>query len=81
MVLLYKDPNGDSIGSSFPSSTKNISNESSANEGEKTTLLEKQLREKENRIIELTLEVKTLKVWNINFMMKRIITVNCWTSN
>ena len=59
MILLYKDPHGNSIDSSMKN---NISNESSVNEGKRATQLEKRLQEKEKRITELTLEVKTLKV-------------------
>ena len=64
--MLYRDPKGETVGSFQPSieaSGPNQfgTNQSNTNEEEKVTLL-KTLKEKEDKINELTMEIQTLKV-------------------
>lgn len=65
--MLYRDPKGETVGNFTPSSIEASgpnqlgTNQSSTNKEEKVTLL-KALKEKENKINELTLEIQTLKV-------------------
>ena len=65
MVMLYQDPNGEAVGTT-PSleatSPKFITNQSNTSENDRVTLLEREMREKENKINELTLEINALKV-------------------
>ena len=64
MIMLYRDPKGESVGSFAPEASGPIfgTNQSNTNEEEKVTLLQKTLKEKENKINKLTLEIETLKV-------------------
>ena len=64
--MLYRDPKGETVGSFAPSieaagPNQLSTNQSGTNEEEKATLL-KTLKEKENKINELTVEIQTLKV-------------------
>ena len=66
MIMLYRDPKGEGVGNFTPSlgqsgSGPNHLSASNTNGEEKATLL-KTLREKEDKINELMLEIKTLKV-------------------
>ena len=67
MIVLYKDPDGKSVKVTsspvqLPSSSKNISVENNTNNDGKVVLLETRLKEKDNKITELTLEIEKLKV-------------------
>ena len=66
MIMLYRDPKGETVGSFAPSvevtgPNQFGINQSGTNEEEKVTLL-KTLKEKEDKINELTMEIQTLKV-------------------
>ena len=66
MIMLYRDPKGESVGSFAPSieatgPNQFGTNQSGTSEEEKITLL-KTLKEKEDKIKELTMEIQTLKV-------------------
>ena len=64
--MLYRDPKGESVGSFAPSLEPSgpylSTNQSDANREEKVTQLQNTLKEKENKINELTLENEMLKV-------------------
>ena len=66
MVMLYQDPEGESVGNFTPSleaSAPNFSmNQSNTDHVERVNLLEKTLQEKEKTISELQHQVKVLKV-------------------
>ena len=66
MVMLYQDPEGESVGNFTPSleaSAPNFSmNQSNTDHVERVNLLEKTLQEKEKTISELQHQVKALKV-------------------
>ena len=69
MVMLYQDPDGESVGitpsldTSVPKFTTTQSTTAKFNgSGEQVIVLEKTVQEKENKIKELTLEINALKV-------------------
>ena len=64
MVMLYQDPNGEAVGTtpSLEATPRFITNQSNSSENDRVTLLEREMREKENKINELTLEINALKV-------------------
>ena len=62
--MLYRDPKGETVGSFAPSiegPNRFGTNQSSTSKEEKVTLL-KTLKEKEDKIKELTMEIQMLKV-------------------
>ena len=66
MIMLYRDPKGETVGNFAPSveitgPNQFGINQSGTSEEEKVTLL-KTLKEKEDKINELTMEIQTLKV-------------------
>ena len=66
MIMLYRDPKGETVGSFAPSieatgPNRFGTNQSSTSKEEKVTLL-KTLKEKEDKIKELTMEIQMLKV-------------------
>ena len=67
MVMLYQDPDGESVGitpsldTSVPKFTTTQSTTANGS-GEQVIVLEKTVQEKENKIKELTLEINALKV-------------------
>ena len=67
MVMLYQDPNGESIGVTHSNNASSVKITTSRNTAandleEKMAVLEKKVEEKENKITELTLEIDALKV-------------------
>ena len=70
MVMLYRDPTGESVGT-IPSTSSALSfgvtQSTTSNTDEKIMMLEKALMEKENKINELTYKVKALEVGGFNF--------------
>lgn len=86
MIVLYKDPDGKSVKVTsspvqLPSSSKNnISIENNTNNDGKVVLLETRLKEKDNKISELTLEIEKLKVSpGTRIILYSLISLN-WTN-
>ena len=68
MIMLYRDPKGENVGKFAPTvevsgSNQLGTNQSNTNDEEKVTLL-KTLKEKEDKINELSMEIQMLKVLN-----------------
>ena len=68
MIMLYRDPKGENVGNFAPTvevsdSNQLGTNQSNTNDEEKVTLL-KTLKEKEDKINELSMEIQMLKVLN-----------------